>query len=111
MRIGIVGFGTVGRSIAHLCSLSNTEFYPFDISLGSKEELNKCDLAFVCVPTPYQDGKIYLSALDEVFSWIKVPLVLIKSTVPVSTTRKYAKKYKHGKVVFSPEFLRDKHWM
>ena len=56
--------------------------------LGSKEAINKCDVVFICVPTPFKNWKVDISAVEECVKWIKAPNIVIKSTVPPGTTRK-----------------------
>ncbi len=62
--------------------------FHYDISFdsNSKEEINQCDLAVVCVPTPSkEDGSCDISIVEEVISWLDVPVIIIKSTVPPGT--------------------------
>lgn len=91
-------------------------------NLASREAINlDCGLAIICVPTPMESpptaeqniGNVYqapefapvdLSYIQNVFSWLKTPLVLLKSTVPPGTTDELAAGYK-GKVCFSPEYV------
>ncbi|MDP3795231.1 MAG: hypothetical protein Q8R13_04900 [bacterium] len=75
--------------------------------IGSVAELNKADVIFLCVPTPYDDKHGFdMSALEEVFGAIKgSKTVVIKSTVVPGTTEHFQKKYPRLKVLFNPEFL------
>ncbi|MHC9291487.1 UDP-glucose dehydrogenase family protein [Mycobacterium sp. LTG2003] len=75
------------------------------------------DVVFVCVPTPSgPDGSADLSAIDRAVEQLARTLqpqaiVVLKSTVPVGTTRQVARRL-HGtgiRAVSNPEFLRESH--
>jgi UDPglucose 6-dehydrogenase len=78
--------------------------------IDSLEEINKTDIIFICVPTPYSRGiGCDLSAVKEALSFIKgKKIVVIKSTVLPGTTERMQKKYSQHKILFNPEFLREK---
>ena len=104
--VGIVGNGYVGKAMVNFFG----DHYKVKVhdpayeDSCSKSEINECDLALVCVPTPMNGGgSCDTSIVEEVFEWLKAPLIIIKSTVPVGTTDFLARK--HGRnVVFSPEY-------
>lgn len=105
-KIGLIGRGYVGKAMHnffkdHYEVLVYDPQYEFSVT---KEEINKCDLGVVCVPTPMADNKSCdLSIVEETLEWLETPLILIKSTVEVGTTDNL--KEKTGKrIVFSPEF-------
>ena len=78
--------------------------------LGSPEEINKSEVVFVCVPTPYlKDGKGFdLSYVEETLSWLQgEKIVVIKSTVLPGTTAMLQKKYPQFKMLMNPEFLTE----
>ena len=102
MKTAIIGYGYVGKAYhkvfpdAVIC----------DIDTNNHNEVNKCDLAIVCVPTPSnKNGSCDISIVEEVLSWLKTPNVLIKSTVIVGTTKKLQKKFRDLNIAFSPEFI------
>ena len=104
-RIGIVGYGYVGKATHGLFEGHfDVSFYDINGS-GNRNAVMGCDLAFVCVPTPEAiDGSADITAVDEAVSYLDAPLIMIKSTVPPGTTDRLAAKY--GKAVhFSPEFI------
>jgi len=112
--IGIIGFGFVGRAIAHGFSLySRVKVYDkYDNIYDSIEDTVNCsDFIFVSVPTPMNDdGSQNLSNLeDAIVSIEKVrkgnKIVIIKSTIIPGTTRKLAERFTNLSFVFSPEFL------
>src|SRR5688572_23533386 len=72
--------------------------------IGTKEAINACDVVFVCVPTPQAaDGSCDTSIVEETVGWIEAPLIVIRSTVAVGTTRRLAERTKK-KIVFQPEY-------
>ena len=79
-------------------------------NLGSSEEINKAEIVFVCVPTPYlKDGAGFdLSYVEESFFWFNgEKVVVIKSTVLPGTTESLQKKYPQHKLLMNPEFLTE----
>lgn len=81
------------------------------------EDLVGCDAVFVCVPTPSgSDGSADLSAVDAAVDRLVSVLrpgsvVVLKSTVPVGTTRRVAQRVQPAglRAVSNPEFLRESH--
>lgn len=102
LRVAIVGLGAVGQGIQQL--FPDASVYDAPRNIGSSEEVNRCDVAFVCVPTPTApDGSCDTSIVEEVVGWLATPVIVIRSTVSVGTTRRLGEKY--GKrVVFQPEY-------
>lgn len=106
MKIAIVGYGVVGQGVKKLIE-SNFDGVIYDPQKGfpSKELVNKCDLAIVCVPTPSnEEGSCDISIVEETVAWLETPLILIKSTIPPGTTHYLREKY-GKKVNFSPEYM------
>jgi UDPglucose 6-dehydrogenase len=80
-------------------------FISMDVKAG-QQQANECDLAVVCVPTPMQeDGSVDTSIVEEVFGWLTVSLILIKSTIPPGTCEKLTEKHPEKDIVFSPEYI------
>jgi UDPglucose 6-dehydrogenase len=116
-KIGIIGFGFVGRAIAHGFLLhANTRVYDkYQEGLDSLEDaVNHGDVLFVCVPTPADDnGKQDNSILEEIMEEIdKVAvtpkIIVLKSTVIVGTTKYFQGKYPRHTIVHIPEFLTER---
>ena len=106
--IAVVGVGYVGRHMVDFVK-DHYQVVKYDPALGedcaTKEEINKCDLAIVAVPTPMlKDGSCDTSIVEEVVSWIETPVIWLRSTVAVGTTDYLKDKYKK-RIVFSPEYL------
>jgi|TARA_Y100000310_G_scaffold160800_1_gene160690 UDPglucose 6-dehydrogenase len=96
-----------------------------------KKQVNKCDVAFICVPTPnkltfppiqektytdkenimpelepklYSEDKLDTSIVEEVIKWCECPLLVVRSTVNPGDCDRWRKKYKKD-VVMQPEYL------
>lgn len=107
MKIGIIGYGYVGKAMFEYFSGQFDVIYydPFINGSSSKEEINKCDLGVVCVFTPSKEnGECDISIVEETIDWLETPLILIKSTIKIGSTKKL--KEKTGKrICFSPEYI------
>ena len=105
-RIAIVGSqGWVGREMVKLFEKENPVLYDEPVKIGSRKDVNMCQVAFVCVPTPMRlDGSCDFSIVEEVVGWISCPLIVIRSTIPPGTTEALCKKY-GKKLVMNPEYI------
>ena len=80
MKVGIVGMGGVAQGVDYIVE---SEHEVHSSSYCTREDINTCDIAFVCVPTPTgEDGRRDTSAVDDVMKWLRVPLIVIRSTMP-----------------------------
>jgi UDPglucose 6-dehydrogenase len=106
--VAIVGHGYVGRAHAEFFK-HKFEVVLYDPPQGftDRAAANAADFAVVCVPTEMlKDGGADVSIVEETLSWLRTPLIVIKSTVPPGTTARLGKKYKIAdRLVFSPEFI------
>lgn len=116
-KIGIIGFGFLGRAMAHGFVLhADMKIYDkYDDVYDSLEEtVDFSDFIFIGVPTPMlPDGAQDLSAVyDAVDNVVKVAksrkIIVLRSTIIPGTTRSIAEKYKGHDFVFFPEFLTEK---
>ena len=115
MRIGIVGYGVVGRALDALLQRGQHKILIYDAFLEPfngrerRSEINACDLVFVAVPTPEgPEGRCDLSALEEVVGWVRVP-TCIKSTIPPGTVNRLAAQC-NPRLCFSPEYVGETAW-
>ena len=101
-KVGIVGYGHVGKAMKEL--FEDAIVYDEPLAIGNKEEINACDAAFVCVPTPANsDGSCNTDIVEKTISWLETPVIILRSTVYVGFTDSMAQKY--GKeIVFQPEY-------
>jgi len=102
--IAIVGVGHVGRGMASLFpSAILYDRYQSEYS-GTKKEVNRSDIAIVCVPTPAEtDGSANLDMVTEVTDWLETPRIVLRSTVPPGTTESLRQRAERP-VVFWPEY-------
>ena len=108
-KIAIMGYGMVGGALGrYFTDVKGIE--PIIYDPCKVEDLNKADIIFVCVPTPYNEekGGFNLSYVEDAFSKIDgEKIVVIKSTVWPGTTRQFQEKFPQHKVAFNPEFLTE----
>lgn len=118
MKIGIIGNGFVGNSIAFGFSPTH------DIKVHDKnpkrnlntiEEVLECDYIFVAVPTPmHKDGSISLSIVERALQEISEKnkkrnnVIILKSTMIPGTTNNFSKQFPKLNIVFNPEFLTER---
>lgn len=107
--VAVIGHGYVGKAV-HAFFKEHYEVLIYDVAQpeisSTKEEINaRAKLAVISVPTPMSDdGSADLSMVEATISWLKTPLILIKSTIPPGTTASLSKKFKKS-IAFSPEYI------
>lgn len=110
MRIGIIGGGVVGYATAKAYSGWADEVRVYDVVKERRnhdfDNVVNCDVVFICLPE---------DKLDEVFSKWAIGYsnrqnanYVLKSTVPVGTTKRLAEQYNLPNLVHSPEFLTER---
>ena len=124
-KIGIIGNGFVGKAVKE--GFKNYyEIFTFDkdkrkSNIETLNELvNKCKIVFLCLPTPMnKDGSCHLNivedTLNKINDWcdemdyygLEQRTIVIKSTIPPGTTKKWNKDYKYINIAFNPEFLTE----
>ena len=120
MNIGIIGQGFVGNAVYQkFKNYYNVLTFDLQFKLCNStiEEINEnCDIIFVCLPTPMaKDGKCHIGIVEEVLNDLELrtsfdqkdKIVVVKSTIPPGTTKKWDNEYKFLNIVFSPEFLTE----
>ncbi len=111
-KIGIIGVGTVGGAIARYFESRGLKPLLYDKykKLGLPQDVNKADIIFISVPTPFDSRKKRFDDqyLREAFQLLRgSKIVVIKSTVLPGTTMRFQKLYPKHKILFNPEFLRE----
>lgn len=101
-KVAIIGYGWVGKAYHKM--FPDAVIYDEPLKYGVREDVNKCDLALVCVPTnptkqlsDYGDNPQVLNQLDmsiveDVVSWLETPLILIKSALQPGTVDRLTNK-------------------
>ena len=108
MKIAIVGCGFVSQAMIKLFKgavvNSGVNYNPAK-GLASREQINECDVAFVCVPTEMMpNGECDMSIVEETIDWLETSLIIIRSTIKPGTTDRLIKKT--GKnIIFQPEYV------
>lgn len=114
-RIGVVGNGFVGNAVAKgFASTKKVEVLIYDIDESRRthdyDDVISCDYVFVCLPTPMthtEGGECNLSFIEKFFGGIgdSDSIFIIKSTVPIGTTKQLSDNYPNLKIINNPEFL------
>ncbi len=110
-RIAIIGDGVVGGALRAWFDSQGRDARPYDPprGLGDIAVLDRADLIFICVPTPYAPvrgfDEHYL--LDAVRAIPGGKLVIVKSTVRPGTTEHLQRDFPQHRFMFNPEFLRE----
>lgn len=113
MRIGIIGGGVVGRATAR-CFLEHVEdVCVYDVlperQTHSLPETLAADLIFVCLPTPQKNKNLDcdLTSVESFFADHRgySKNFILRSTVPIGTTRRLWEQYGLPNLIHSPEFL------
>jgi len=113
MKIGIVGYGFVGKAVDYGFKRNIEKIIidpKLDTSISNLKSHNP-EFIFICVPTPMnsdgdQDSSIIEKVLAEINKDYSESVVIVKSTVLPSIIEKLSKSHKH--FVYNPEFLREK---
>jgi UDPglucose 6-dehydrogenase len=114
MKVGVIGCGFVGGAI--VSGFKELGPKSFDknpkLSKNTFNEVLAQDYIFICVPTPMdlsKGGQCDLSILESCIKEISDVgtrgVLIIKSTVPVGTTKRLQEEYPRLHFVHSPEFL------
>jgi UDPglucose 6-dehydrogenase len=115
MRLAVIGAGTVGRAFAR----SMVEFHEVRVhdvrperSTHGLDEALDSDLVFLALPTPQRQGSLacdtsliehFLDSLPRAIQ--KDGNFVLRSTVPIGTTRRLRHEFMMPSLIHSPEFL------
>ena len=114
-KLGIIGQGFVGNAIYQKFK-NYYEVLTYDLDKSKcnstfDEVDRKFKTIFVCLPTPMnKDGSCNVSIVEKVLSELNNKRqhdVVIKSTIPPGTTKKWNLEYSNLSIVFNPEFLTE----
>jgi len=120
LSISTIGAGFVGNAVARGFNVfAEVKVYDINPLLATHtfEEAVNCDFVFLALPTPMtkvEGGECNLSIIEGFFekvasiATVNQSIYVIKSTVPVGTTRAMSEKYNIRRLVHNPEFLTAK---
>lgn len=114
MHIGVVGYGVVGKAIAHGFLSMGHKISVHDIALDtSVNDVIETDINFICVPTrALDDGRCDISivckVVKELIKSVYKGILAVKSTVAPGTTDALIEEYPECRICFVPEFLRER---
>jgi len=112
--IGVVGNGFVGGAIVQgFSTFKDVYVYDNDTnkSVDSLDKVLGANYVFVCLPTPMvsaEGGECNLSIIENFFSSVEYKenqVFILKSTVPVGTTKRLREEYGLPNIIHCPEFL------
>src|SRR5437867_4103077 len=109
MKLGVVGYGFVGRVLTRFLARSHEvfiydKFIPEHASDLDRKKVSSSDLVFVAVPTPLNaDGQCDTSAIEETVEWIHRPICIKSTIVPGTVDRLVAATGR--RIVFCPEYI------
>ena len=112
MRIGVIGYGTVGASLVRFLKRRKHPVAIYDKYLDEYcserdvEAINDVDIVFVAVPTPYEPrlAAADLSAVYDAISLVKSAPICLKSTVPPGTFDAL-RRFVPRSLAYSPEYV------
>ena len=136
-RIGIIGYGFVGKACDYGFNVDDNQILAYDkfkqqnrqnhstvpgrmTPLVSLEEtVRESEYLFVCLPTPFHENemRIDLEIMDRNMHDITRftdgtdKVVIVKSTVVPGTTRRYQREHPRTHFCFNPEFLTEKNYL
>lgn len=110
--VGIMGTGFVGGALKRYFESNDVTPYVYDKGKneGSLEDVNKADVVFIAVPTPYyiDDGGFDLSFVRAALDSLQgEKIVVLKSTIIPGTTVQLQGEYPQHKFLYNPEFLTE----
>lgn len=113
-RVAIIGFGWVGKGMHKLFPdaivfVRDIDKYAKDNPevkfTDQKEDVNACDVAFICIPTPCVDeGRLDTKGVAECVSWLETPLIVVRSTINPGDSQAFEEIFKK-RVLVQPEYL------
>jgi len=109
MKIGIIGYGYVGRAVAAAYHPDEVMINdPAHASVSIADMTAQCEAVFVCVPTPATDsGACDITILKNVLFSLGnyTGVVICKSTATPAAYAEIEHKFAHLKLAHVPEFL------
>jgi len=103
MKVALIGQGYLGTAYSKV--FRDAVIYDEPKGVGSRDDVNSCDVAIVAVPTdPLPDGSLNMSIVEEVVGWLETDYILIKSALMPGTVDRLVKET-GKKIAVSVEFI------
>lgn len=103
MKIGIVGYGWVGKAMHKL--FPDAQIYDRYQSDYCRP-LTNCDIAFVAVPTPWPGhSSLDCSAVEDAVENCGCDFVVLRSTLQPGFADRLARRFPNKRIVVQPEYL------
>jgi len=102
MKIGIIGYGWVGKATHKL--FPDAVIYDKNIPQYCEPLDSSVDIAFLAVPTPWNGTELDCTAVEEAISQVNCQFIVLRSATYPGFADKMATKY-GIKVVVQPEYL------
>lgn len=108
VKVALVGNGYLGQAYEKM--FPDAVIYDEPKGLGTRKEVNQCDIAIVAVPTDLSDGEeLNMSIVEDVVYWLETPTILIKSALQPGTVDRLVKET--GKnIAISVEFIGEQNY-
>lgn len=122
-KLGIIGLGYVGSAVKSYFSKYFDHINTYDLKVDSTSEnvrdvVVNSNIIFICLPTPMnKDGSTNLEIINNVLKDCNLisnkesKRIIIKSTIPVGSSKKFQSKYNNLKIFFNPEFLTEENFI
>ncbi len=107
MRIGIVGYGIVGKATE--LRLAGNEFYILDPPLNLYEDISNCEIVFVCVNDTDPKMPLINKIVKDIDDLDTDCAIVIRTSITPGTTDKLIDRY-NREIAYVPEFLREWNW-
>lgn len=106
--IGIIGYGMVGGAVG--AWFKRAAKYDIKKYPDGLPEVNKAEIVFICVPSPYNavTGYTMKAVIKAATSLTGKKIIVLKSTVLPGTTAQLQKQFPQHLWLFNPEFLVEK---
>ena len=102
MKVGIIGYGWVGKATEKL--FPDAQIYDKFIPEYNKPLEDDIDIAFLAVPTPWDGKRLDCDAVEDAIAHCKCEFIVIRSATYPGFADAMAKKWRK-RIVVQPEYL------
>lgn len=112
MKIGFIGQGWIGKNYADDFEARGYSVVRYSLEephVNNKALIKDCEVVFIAVPTPTTKETVDIHHVEDALTNVaKGATAVIKSTVPLGTTKRLQETFPDVYVMHSPEFLVEK---